>query len=181
MKTALALIAISAASFAVAACGSDSPDDSASRTSAAPTVTAEATPAKDAEAASTEGTPITITAGDTKITATLNDSDVAEDFAEMLPVDLTWFRNAGIEYITELDAPLTETGPLLHRRPGGLHRLLQPARQHHDHLRADPLGSDHNEDGRGHVRPERLRRAPGQHGDADRTWVEPKPTLPDTR
>ena len=29
----------------------------------------------------------------------------------MLPVTLPWFRNAGIEYITELDAPLTETGP----------------------------------------------------------------------
>ena len=28
----------------------------------------------------------------------------------MLPVDLTWFRNSGIEYITELDAPLTDTG-----------------------------------------------------------------------
>jgi hypothetical protein len=29
----------------------------------------------------------------------------------MLPVTLPWFRNGGIEYITELDAPLTETGP----------------------------------------------------------------------
>ena len=112
MKTALAaLIAISATSFALAACGSDSSDDSASTTPAAPTGTAEASPTEDAEAAPTEGTPITITAGDTEITATLNDSEVAQDFAQMLPVDLTWFRNAGIEYITELDDPLTETGP----------------------------------------------------------------------
>lgn len=29
----------------------------------------------------------------------------------MLPITLPWFRNAGIEYITELSAPLTETGP----------------------------------------------------------------------
>ena len=112
MRTALAaLIAISATSFALAACGPDSSDDSASTTSAAPTLTAEAGPTEDAEAAPTDGTPITITAGDTEITATLNDSEVAQDFAQMLPVDLTWFPNAEIEYITELDDPLTETGP----------------------------------------------------------------------
>ena len=29
----------------------------------------------------------------------------------MLPVTLSWFRNSGIEYITELSAPLTEDGP----------------------------------------------------------------------
>ena len=56
-------------------------------------------------------TPITITAGDQTFKATLNDTQVAQDFAEMLPVTLPWFRNADIEYITELDAPLTETGP----------------------------------------------------------------------
>jgi hypothetical protein len=56
-------------------------------------------------------TPITISAGDRTITATLNDSAVAQDFAKMLPVTLPWFRNADIEYITELTAPLTETGP----------------------------------------------------------------------
>ena len=57
------------------------------------------------------GTAITITAGDTVITATLNDSQVAQDFAQTLPATLPWFRNASIEYITELTAPLTETGP----------------------------------------------------------------------
>ena len=114
MKTALKLIAISATSFALAACGSDSARDGttpASTNTTAPAVTAEATATADAPAASTEGTPITITAGDTEITATLNDSQVAQDFAEMLPVDLKWFRNAGIEYVTELDDPLTESGP----------------------------------------------------------------------
>jgi hypothetical protein len=29
----------------------------------------------------------------------------------MLPITVPWFRNAGIEYISELSAPLTETGP----------------------------------------------------------------------
>lgn len=66
-------------------------------------------------------TPITITAGGLNITATLNDSDVARDFAEMLPVTLPWFRNAGIEYITELSDPLTETGPFYTDvRPGDI-------------------------------------------------------------
>ena len=57
------------------------------------------------------GTPITITSGGRTITATLNDSDVAQDLAALLPVTLQWFRNFDIGYITELDAPLTETGP----------------------------------------------------------------------
>ena len=68
-------------------------------------------PPEASEAPSGAGTPITITAGDQTFTAVLNDTQVAQDFAEMLPVTLPWFRNAGIEYITELDAPLTETGP----------------------------------------------------------------------
>ncbi|MBG6185611.1 hypothetical protein IWX65_003592, partial [Arthrobacter sp. CAN_A214] len=37
--------------------------------------------------------------------ATLNDTQVAQDFVATLPVTLPWFRNAGIEYITELPAP----------------------------------------------------------------------------
>jgi hypothetical protein len=57
------------------------------------------------------GTPITITAGGRTITATLNDSDVAQDFAALLPVTLPWFRNFDVGYMTELGAPLTETGP----------------------------------------------------------------------
>jgi hypothetical protein len=64
-----------------------------------------------APASTSGGTPVTITAGDVVIRASLNDSQVAKDFAAMLPVTLPWFRNAGIEYISELPKPLTETGP----------------------------------------------------------------------
>ncbi|WP_230672684.1 cyclophilin-like fold protein [Rathayibacter sp. Leaf248] len=56
-------------------------------------------------------TAITLTAGDEVVMAVLNDSRVSQDLLAMLPVELPWFRNLGIEYITELDAPLTETGP----------------------------------------------------------------------
>jgi hypothetical protein len=52
-----------------------------------------------------------ITAGDTVFTATLNDSQVSQDFVQTLPVTLPWFRNGSIEYITELPSPMTETGP----------------------------------------------------------------------
>ena len=45
------------------------------------------------------------------ITATLNDTQVSRDFLQTLPVTLPWFRNSGIEYITELPSPMTETGP----------------------------------------------------------------------
>ena len=41
----------------------------------------------------------------------MNDSEVSQDLIETLPVTLEWYRNYDIEYITELDAPLTETGP----------------------------------------------------------------------
>lgn len=61
--------------------------------------------------ANAAGTPITITAGGRTITATLNNHDVSQDFIETLPVTLPWYRNSDIEYITELDAPMTQTGP----------------------------------------------------------------------
>lgn len=76
----------------------------------APSVTAEVVLTATTEASNID-TPITITVGDRTITATLNNTDVAQDFAAMLPITLPWFRNYGIEYITELSAPLTETGP----------------------------------------------------------------------
>ncbi len=56
-------------------------------------------------------TPIVITANGQRITANLNDSQVSKDFIATLPTTLPWFRNYGIEYITELKSPLTETGP----------------------------------------------------------------------
>lgn len=62
-------------------------------------------------APSGEDTAITITAGDRTFDATINDSDVSKDLLATLPTTLTWDRSGTIEYITELDAPLTETGP----------------------------------------------------------------------
>jgi hypothetical protein len=96
---------------ALAGCSSDNTDGSV----AAPPATNGASPTSStlsaAAASSGNGTPITITAGDVVITANLNDSQVSKDFAAMLPVTLPWFRNSGIEYISELSKPLTETGP----------------------------------------------------------------------
>jgi hypothetical protein len=111
--TAVALTLTSA--LALAAC-STAADDAATEptqttspsVTAGPSATAE--PSVPAEA-STDGTAITLTAGDVVMTGTLNDTQVAQDFAAMLPVTLPWFRNSGIEYISELTAPLTETGP----------------------------------------------------------------------
>lgn len=74
-------------------------------------MTTEAPLSDGADMSPNGGTPITITAGGRTITATLNDSDVAQDFAGLLPVTLPWFRNFDIGYITELDAPLTQIGP----------------------------------------------------------------------
>lgn len=113
MKKSLALIFL-AATAAVALTGCSAP--AADNTTASPTTTTTSASAATTESsapaqASTDGTPITITAGDVVMTATLNDSQVAQDFAATLPVTLPWFRNAGIEYITELPAPMTETGP----------------------------------------------------------------------
>lgn len=78
-------------------------------------------PASTSQASPRDGVPITLTTGDVVITATLNDTQVARDFAATLPTTLPWERNAGIEYITELAAPLTETGPFYTDvRPGDL-------------------------------------------------------------
>jgi hypothetical protein len=103
---ALALAACSTAADDTAA--TDQAPTTSSPATAGPSVTVE--PSVPAEA-STDGTAITLTAGDVVMTGTLNDTQVAQDFAAMLPVTLPWFRNSGIEYISELSAPLTETGP----------------------------------------------------------------------
>ncbi|GAA1262167.1 cyclophilin-like fold protein [Arthrobacter pascens] len=113
MKKPLSIIALTAtAAIALAACSTPS----AENITASPATTRDLSSATTTESsapadASTGGTPITITAGDVVMTATLNDTQVAQDFAAMLPVTLPWFRNAGIEYITELNAPMTESGP----------------------------------------------------------------------
>lgn len=117
MKKPLALIIAAAIGLTLAACASE-PAPTATP-AVTPTATATPSPSDAIEPAPTEAaaapisgdTPITITAGDTVITAALNDSQVSQDLIAMLPVTLPWFRNYGIEYITELAAPLTEDGP----------------------------------------------------------------------
>jgi hypothetical protein len=117
MTKLLALMTGAATAVGLVACSANADTDSTGTPPAASAATSSeaastntASP-EDAEAAPNAGTPITITAGDRTITATLNNSDVAQDFAETLPVTLPWFRNLDIEYITELSAPMTETGP----------------------------------------------------------------------
>ena len=115
-RTKAAVVLTGAAMMLVlAACSSSSDDDSGSTAAGNASTGSPSAMAKDpvSETASSPNarTPITITAGDQTFKATLNKTKVAQDFAEMLPVTLPWFRNAEIEYITELDAPLTETGP----------------------------------------------------------------------
>lgn len=114
MKKSLSLIALaSTAAIALAACSAPAAENTptTSPTAATAPSTATTTESSAPAEASTDGTPITITAGDVVMTATLNDTQVAQDFAATLPVTLPWFRNAGIEYISELSAPMTETGP----------------------------------------------------------------------
>ena len=108
MKRPIALLLGTVLALTLGAC-TTTPAPPATATPTANATTPSSTEA--AEAPSAAGTPITITAGDTTITAVLNDSQVSKDFAATLPATLPWFRNAGIEYITELPAPLTETGP----------------------------------------------------------------------
>lgn len=116
-KLLTAAVTAAALVMSLAACSSDAASDSAAPAAAAPSASAEASPTPTPSAAvgsvpaAVGQTAITITAAGRTITATLNDSDVSRDLVEMLPVTLPWFRQGSIEYITELDAPLTETGP----------------------------------------------------------------------
>ncbi|OUE07613.1 hypothetical protein CMsap09_01595 [Clavibacter michiganensis] len=109
MRRTLAAATTLTALLALTACstGPSGADDTAPTSSATPSVTATAEAPTDTAA----GTPITITADGQTFTATLNDSQVSQDFIATLPVTLDWYRNAGIEYITELPEPMTETGP----------------------------------------------------------------------
>jgi hypothetical protein len=110
--TKLRLLASAVAVSALAACSST--PDSESATASSPT---SSTGNPDASGPGTpgdrqgSGTPVTITAGGRTVEATLNDNEVSRDFIETLPVTLPWYRNYDIEYITELTAPMTETGP----------------------------------------------------------------------
>jgi hypothetical protein len=112
MNKPLSFIALaSSAAITLGACSAPAAESTTpTATAPAATATTAVEPSAAAEARA-DGTPVTITAGDVVMTATLNDSQVAQDFAATLPVTQPWFRNAGIEYITELSAPMTESGP----------------------------------------------------------------------
>jgi hypothetical protein len=115
MKKTLAPLASLTAVMAMNAC-STTPESTEPAGSAAPSQSPSAAASSSAASPSavpetTGGTAVTITAGDQTFNATINDSQVSRDFLATLPTTLSWERNAGIEYITELPAPMTETGP----------------------------------------------------------------------
>jgi hypothetical protein len=112
-KLHLALAALTA-TMALSACTATTAQPEAETApSAAATTSAPSSSSKPASSAAPagQGTPITITAGGDAFDATINDSQVSRDFLATLPTTLSWERNASVEYITELPAPLTETGP----------------------------------------------------------------------
>jgi len=110
MKKTLALASLTAV-LALTACSS-TPEAQAPADSAAPPQSSTAPSSTPSASTETTGdTAVTFTAGDQTFNATINDSQVSRDFLATLPVTLPWERNAGIEYITELPAPMTETGP----------------------------------------------------------------------
>jgi hypothetical protein len=110
LLTTIAVLALAGCSGAgdEETASSPSPSASAKSQSASPTPDDTASETTDPGA---DGTAITLTGGGRTFNATLNDSQVSQDFIETLPATLPWYRNSDIEYITELDAPLTETGP----------------------------------------------------------------------
>lgn len=109
MKKALAALAAMTAVMAVNAC-SAAPGAGAPAGSAPSQSAPSSNPSAPTEVAG-QNTAVTITAGGQTFDATINDSQVSRDFLAALPTTLTWNRNGSIEYITELPAPMTETGP----------------------------------------------------------------------
>jgi flavodoxin len=63
----------------------------------------------ETEAISGEKTNITITVGDTEMTAVLNDSKAAQEFKNSLPTTVSMTRMGEHEYYGSLETPLTET------------------------------------------------------------------------
>ena len=117
MKKTLAALATVTAALALNACSTtpeaDAPTGTAapSQSSAAPSTASPSSSPSTTTQTSGQDTAVIITAGNQTFEATLNDSQVSRDFLATLPTTLPWDRNAGIEYITELAAPMTETGP----------------------------------------------------------------------
>jgi hypothetical protein len=112
LKKTLASLAVLTAVMALNAC-STTPDAEVSAGSVSPSPSSAAPSASSSAEtqASGQDTAVTITAGGQTSDATINDSQVSRDFLSTLPTTLSWDRNAGIEYITQLDAPMTEAGP----------------------------------------------------------------------
>ena len=122
---ALTVLTAVALTATLAACSATSDDESptatATTSSSAPaneaqaddtsTPSPKATASADETEANSSGTSIIITVDGQTFEATLNDTEVSQDLIETLPITLPWYRNYDIEFITELDAPLTETGP----------------------------------------------------------------------
>jgi hypothetical protein len=113
MKKPLAALVALTALMALNACSSTTPETVTPAGSLAPSSpSSSAAPSTPSTTAPTgQDAAVTITAGDQTFNAKINGSQVSRDFLATLPTSLTWNRNAGIEYITELDAPMTETGP----------------------------------------------------------------------
>lgn len=91
----------------------------------------------------------------------------------MLPVTLPWFRNFGIEYITELDSPLTETRPFYTNvQPGDIvyYNPLDSITIIYEETGSVPTA---DQDGRNHVRPERLREPSGERVHANHRRITP--------
>lgn len=108
MNKTLAGLTTMAAAVVLSAC-STTPDTPTSTNSTPPSQAPTRAPA--APETTGETTEVTITAAGQSFDATINNSQVSQDFLAALPTTLPWNRNASIEYITELPAPLTETGP----------------------------------------------------------------------
>lgn len=120
MNRTRTLLTATAAALALAACSSgtetasSAPTVTTAPTTSAPSAAASPTSSaavSSAPAADGQTTPIVMTVNGQRFTADINDSQVSQDFLATLPRTLSWFRQGSIEFITELDAPLTETGP----------------------------------------------------------------------
>jgi hypothetical protein len=110
-------LAALAAVMALNACSTPDAEMSEGSVPPSPSTTAPSSPSTPSSRSwattqtSGQDTAVIITAGGQTFEATINGSQVSRDFLSTLPTTLSWERNAGIEHITELDAPMTESGP----------------------------------------------------------------------
>ena len=112
MNTTITRLLAGVCALSLAACSS-AQTTGTSATPATAGLTSSATPAagESPDAPAAVATPITITIAGTVITATLNDSQAAQDLVAALPITVPSVRNNDIEYFGAINPPLTETGP----------------------------------------------------------------------